>query len=112
MKGEAPRIGVNDQIKSILQYPKQSTNKCGTNRLKYGRVCCSKLWFMLKQSDHLLVAVTVRNVGSGGSPDLHLENFSVSNGGPDLIENASMLLASGRRCIDLPCEPRGDLVMQ
>ncbi len=39
----------------------------------------------------------VRNVGSGGSPDLHLENFSVSNGGPDLIENASLLLASGRR---------------
>jgi len=39
----------------------------------------------------------VRNLGSGGSPDLHLENFSVSNGGPDLIENASLLLASGRR---------------
>ena len=39
----------------------------------------------------------VRNVGSGGSPDLHLENFSVSNGGPDLIEDALLLLASGRR---------------
>ena len=28
----------------------------------------------------------VRNAGGGGSPDLHLENFSVSNGGLDLIE--------------------------
>ena len=40
----------------------------------------------------------MRNAGGGGSPDLHLENFSVSNGGPDLIEDASLLLASGRRC--------------
>ena len=47
----------------------------------------------------------VRNVGSGGSPDLHLENFSVSNGGPDLIENASLLLALGRRWVNLLDNP-------
>lgn len=40
----------------------------------------------------------VRNAGGGGARDLHLEDFSVSNGGPDLIENASVIMAFGRRC--------------
>ena len=39
----------------------------------------------------------VRNAGGGGARDLHLEDFSVSNGGPDLIENASVIMAFGRR---------------
>ncbi|KAK9806400.1 hypothetical protein WJX73_002265 [Symbiochloris irregularis] len=39
----------------------------------------------------------VRNAGGGGSPDLHLENFSVSNGGAELIEEATLMLAQGRR---------------
>ena len=30
--------------------------------------------------------VIVRNQGSLGAKDVHLENFSVSNGGKDLIE--------------------------
>ena len=30
--------------------------------------------------------VIVRNAGGGGSKDLQLENFSVSNGGAELIE--------------------------
>jgi hypothetical protein len=29
--------------------------------------------------------------------DVHLENFSVSNGGAELIEDASVTLAYGRR---------------
>lgn len=37
------------------------------------------------------------DVGSGGSRDIHLENFSLSNGGAELIENASLTLAYGRR---------------
>lgn len=41
--------------------------------------------------------VIVRNAGSGGPRDLHLEDFSVSNGGPNLIEDASLMLAFGRR---------------
>ncbi|KAK9804716.1 hypothetical protein WJX72_001738 [[Myrmecia] bisecta] len=41
--------------------------------------------------------VIARNKGSGGSKDLHLENFSVSNGGADLIEDATLTLAFGRR---------------
>ena len=40
----------------------------------------------------------VRNAGGGGARDLHLEDFSVSNGGPELIENASVIMAFGRRC--------------
>jgi ATP-binding cassette subfamily F protein 3 len=35
--------------------------------------------------------------GSGGAKDIHLENFSVSNGGRDLIENATLTMAWGRR---------------
>lgn len=35
--------------------------------------------------------------GGGGSKDVHLENFSVSNGGKDLIEDASVMMAYGRR---------------
>jgi len=41
--------------------------------------------------------VIVRNVGAGGVRDLHLEDFSVSNGGPNLIEDASIIMAFGRR---------------
>ena len=37
--------------------------------------------------------VVVRNAGTMGSRDLHLENFSVSNGGQDLIEVHSLLPA-------------------
>lgn len=35
--------------------------------------------------------------GAGGARDIHLENFSVSNGGKELIEDASVSLAVGRR---------------
>jgi hypothetical protein len=28
----------------------------------------------------------VRNAGGGGSKDVHLENFNLSNGGQDLLE--------------------------
>lgn len=38
-----------------------------------------------------------RNKGSMGSKDLHLENFSVSNGGQELIEDATVTMAFGRR---------------
>ena len=37
--------------------------------------------------------VVVRNAGTMGSRDLHLENFSVSNGGQDLIEVRNLLPA-------------------
>ena len=30
--------------------------------------------------------VIIRNTGGGGSRDVHLENFSISNGGQELIE--------------------------
>lgn len=39
----------------------------------------------------------VRNAGAGGSRDIHLQNFSVSNGGAELLEDADLLLAYGRR---------------
>ncbi|KAL3162625.1 hypothetical protein ABBQ38_008672 [Trebouxia sp. C0009 RCD-2024] len=38
-----------------------------------------------------------RNKGTMGSKDLHLENFSVSNGGQELIEDATVTMAFGRR---------------
>mmetsp|Transcript_19452 Transcript_19452/g.58771 ORF Transcript_19452/g.58771 Transcript_19452/m.58771 type:complete len:828 (+) Transcript_19452:417-2900(+) len=41
--------------------------------------------------------VLVRNLGAGGSKDVHLEDFCVSNGGPNLIEDASLVFAHGRR---------------
>lgn len=41
--------------------------------------------------------VIVRYAGSIGARDLQLEDFSVSNGGPNLIEDASIMLAFGRR---------------
>mmetsp|Transcript_9139 Transcript_9139/g.17183 ORF Transcript_9139/g.17183 Transcript_9139/m.17183 type:complete len:776 (-) Transcript_9139:93-2420(-) len=41
--------------------------------------------------------VIVRDVGGGGAKDLHLDNFSVSNGGKDLIKDASVSLAFNRR---------------
>jgi ATP-binding cassette, subfamily F, member 3 len=41
--------------------------------------------------------VIARNAGSLGARDLHLEDFSVSNGGPNLIEDASIMMAFGRR---------------
>mmetsp|Transcript_18986 Transcript_18986/g.32470 ORF Transcript_18986/g.32470 Transcript_18986/m.32470 type:complete len:755 (+) Transcript_18986:110-2374(+) len=37
------------------------------------------------------------NNGGGGARDLHLDNFNVSNGGKELIEDASLMLAFGRR---------------
>lgn len=47
---------------------------------------------------HPLDAIPLRNLrGGGGSKDVHLENFSVSNGGKDLIENANAMFAFGRR---------------
>lgn len=42
-------------------------------------------------------AYIVRDVGSGGSKDILLENLVISNGGVPLIEDASLLLAFGRR---------------
>jgi len=38
-----------------------------------------------------------RNAGAGGARDLRLSNLCVSNGGSDLIRNADLLLAAGRR---------------
>ena len=38
-----------------------------------------------------------RNAGAGGARDLRLGNVCVSNGGSDLIRNADLLLAAGRR---------------
>lgn len=35
--------------------------------------------------------------GSGGSKDLHLDDFNVSNGGKDLIQDATVTMAWGRR---------------
>jgi hypothetical protein len=35
--------------------------------------------------------------GGGGARDVHLENFSVSNGGKELIENGNVMFAFGRR---------------
>ena len=42
-----------------------------------------------------------RNKGSMGSKDLHLENFSVSNGGQELIEVCQRPVIHAR--IHLPC---------
>lgn len=39
----------------------------------------------------------IRNAGGGGSRDIHLNNFSISNGGDYLIEDADLILAHGRR---------------
>ncbi|KAG1664619.1 hypothetical protein FOA52_004494 [Chlamydomonas sp. UWO 241] len=39
----------------------------------------------------------IRNAGSAGCRDIHLEDFNVSNGGKDLIDSATMMLAFGRR---------------
>ena len=38
----------------------------------------------------------VRNAGGGGQRDLKLESINLSNGGANLIEDASLLLAAGR----------------
>jgi ATP-binding cassette subfamily F protein 3 len=35
--------------------------------------------------------------GGGGPRDIHLENFSVSNGGKELVVDANVSLAVGRR---------------
>jgi ATP-binding cassette subfamily F protein 3 len=45
----------------------------------------------------LLLVNNVHNRGSCAGRDIHLENFSVSNGGKDLIEDASVIMAYGRR---------------
>lgn len=37
------------------------------------------------------------SAGGYGARDLHLENFSISNGGKDLISDATVTLAYGRR---------------
>ncbi|PNW76832.1 hypothetical protein CHLRE_11g478128v5 [Chlamydomonas reinhardtii] len=39
----------------------------------------------------------IRNQGGGGSRDVHLENFSLSNGGKELVSDATVMLAFGRR---------------
>ena len=39
----------------------------------------------------------IRNAGASGCKDIHLEDFNVSNGGKDLIADATMMLAFGRR---------------
>lgn len=41
--------------------------------------------------------VIVRETGSGGSRDIHLDSICVSNGGEELISDASLTLAYGRR---------------
>ncbi len=40
-----------------------------------------------------------RNKGSMGSKDLHLENFSVSNGGQELIEVCCVVSSSVNACV-------------
>ncbi|GAX81005.1 hypothetical protein CEUSTIGMA_g8440.t1 [Chlamydomonas eustigma] len=39
----------------------------------------------------------IRNAGASGCRDIHLEDFNVSNGGKDLIADATLMLAFGRR---------------
>ena len=39
----------------------------------------------------------VRNAGTLGARDIHLNAFSVSNGGQELLEDADLILAHGRR---------------
>ncbi|KAG2441206.1 hypothetical protein HYH02_010050 [Chlamydomonas schloesseri] len=39
----------------------------------------------------------IRNQGGGGARDVHLENFSLSNGGKELVSDATVMLAFGRR---------------
>lgn len=51
----------------------------------------------IAQHDPLRQAYIVRNVGSGGSKDICLENLVISNGGEPLIEDASLMLSFGRR---------------
>ena len=41
--------------------------------------------------------VITRNAGGGGSRDVHLDRICVSNGGEDLISDATLTLAAGRR---------------
>jgi ATP-binding cassette subfamily F protein 3 len=38
-----------------------------------------------------------RNAGGGGSRDVHLDRICVSNGGEELLTDASLTLAAGRR---------------
>jgi ATP-binding cassette subfamily F protein 3 len=38
-----------------------------------------------------------RNAGGGGSRDIHLDRICVSNGGEELVRDASLTLAAGRR---------------
>jgi ATP-binding cassette subfamily F protein 3 len=41
--------------------------------------------------------VITRHAGGGGSRDIHLDRISVSNGGEELLADASLTLAAGRR---------------
>ncbi|GIL87925.1 hypothetical protein Vretifemale_15973 [Volvox reticuliferus] len=43
------------------------------------------------------VPIIIRNKGGGGSRDVLLENFSLSNGGKELVTDATVMLAFGRR---------------
>ncbi|EFJ43917.1 hypothetical protein VOLCADRAFT_95808, partial [Volvox carteri f. nagariensis] len=43
------------------------------------------------------VPIIIRNKGGGGSKDVLLENFSLSNGGKELVTDATVMLAFGRR---------------
>jgi len=50
-----------------------------------------------KRNNPFLIHQPHADRGGGGSRDVHLENFSVSNGGRELIENANVMFAFGRR---------------
>ena len=39
----------------------------------------------------------IRNAGAAGCKDIHLDDFNLSNGGKDLISDATLMLAFGRR---------------
>ncbi|KXZ48205.1 hypothetical protein GPECTOR_29g111 [Gonium pectorale] len=43
------------------------------------------------------IPTIIRNKGGGGARDVHLENFSLSNGGKELVSDATVMLAFGRR---------------
>jgi ATP-binding cassette subfamily F protein 3 len=55
------------------------------------------LLLLLTLLPSLLPVCIAYHRGSCAGRDIHLENFSVSNGGKDLIEDASVIMAYGRR---------------
>ena len=48
-------------------------------------------------ADSTSAPVIMRNTGAGGSRDIKMDDISVSNGGEELVSNASLTLSYGRR---------------